>query len=136
MVWLRDWDDVCLRGNKKKVAFRGGFKSSGNVNARALLLSGPPGIGKTSAVRCIAKTFGWALIEKNASDVRNKKSLIAKMGGVIDNQLLNFKAKDLTKVKRKFIILMDEVDGMSSGGIVFFLKVFNVLRSRRLNSYN
>ena len=38
------------------------------------------------------------------------------MGGVIDNQLINFQKKDLTKVKRKFVILMDEVDGMSSGG--------------------
>ena len=79
------------------------------------MLSGPPGIGKTSAVRCLARALGWDLIEQNASDLRNKRSMMAGLAGVVDNQLLNFQKKDLTKVKRKFIILMDEVDGMSSG---------------------
>ena len=53
--WLKDWDDVCLRGHKKQVPFRKGASWSDvpNINARAALLSGPPGIGKTSAARIV-----------------------------------------------------------------------------------
>ena len=78
------------------------------------MISGPPGIGKTTAVRCLARSLGWNLIEQNASDLRNKKSLITGMGGVVNNQLLDFQRNKINAAK-KFIILMDEVDGMSSG---------------------
>ena len=44
------------------------------------------------------------------------------MAGVIDNQLINFTKTGVTKVKRDFLILMDEVDGMSSGGIFLIFK--------------
>lgn len=53
--WLKDWDDVCLRGNKKQLPFRRGasWQDIPNINARAALISGPPGIGKTSAARIV-----------------------------------------------------------------------------------
>ena len=51
--WLKDWDDVVIRGNKKQVNFRGNWQDMPRPNARACLLSGPPGIGKTSAARIV-----------------------------------------------------------------------------------
>jgi replication factor C subunit 1 len=39
------------------------------------LISGPPGIGKTTFVRLLANEYGYSLIEQNASDIRNKKSI-------------------------------------------------------------
>ena len=53
--WLKDWDDVCIRGNKKIIPVRRGMAwgETCNPNARAALLSGPPGIGKTSAARIV-----------------------------------------------------------------------------------
>ena len=53
--WLKDWDDVCIRGHKKQVPVRRGMSWSDapNLNARAALISGPPGIGKTSAARIV-----------------------------------------------------------------------------------
>ena len=44
-------------------------------NKRACLISGQPGIGKTTFVRLLAKEYGYELIEYNASDIRNKSSL-------------------------------------------------------------
>lgn len=77
LEWLRDWDDVVIHGNKKHVAFRFGasWKDVVNPNARAALLSGPPGIGKTSAARLVCRLLGYEVIETNASDTRNKAAI-------------------------------------------------------------
>ena len=57
----------------------GGFKPSSNkddgADKRALLLAGPPGIGKTSTAHVVAAEAGFEVIEFNASDTRSKKSL-------------------------------------------------------------
>ncbi len=44
---------------------------------RALVLSGTPGIGKTSSAMALAQEMGWSVVEMNASDQRT--------GGVIEN---------------------------------------------------
>lgn len=40
---------------------------------RAVLISGPPGIGKTTSAHLAAKNAGYNPIELNASDARSKK---------------------------------------------------------------
>lgn len=75
--WLKDWDDVHLRGNKKEVKFRRGqtWQDIPKMNAKAAMLSGPPGIGKTSAARIVCQALGYEVLETNASDTRNKSAI-------------------------------------------------------------
>lgn len=40
---------------------------------RAVLITGPPGIGKTTSAHLCAKLEGFTPVELNASDVRSKK---------------------------------------------------------------
>lgn len=80
-----------------------GWGTAGGV--RGALVTGPPGIGKTTAVGLIVKGCGYELIEFNASDERSALAVRkyfdeAKRSGVCG--------------KRR-VIVMDEVDGMSTG---------------------
>jgi DNA polymerase III delta prime subunit len=56
--------------------YKSGFKKPGKDGMgiyRALLVSGPPGIGKTTSAHLMAKEAGYNPIELNASDARSKK---------------------------------------------------------------
>jgi replication factor C subunit 1 len=111
--WIKSWDDVVIYGHKKETKWKGGFMGGGasvdNPNARAALISGSPGIGKTTTVRLLCKELGFNLIEQNASDMRNKNAVKGTFSSLGDSMTLTFSG-DVAKT----IILMDEVDGMSS----------------------
>lgn len=95
LEWLRDWDDVVIRGNKKAVApgnrfNRNAWVSLPNPNARAVLVSGPPGIGKTSAVRIVCRQLGFEMLEMNASDVRSKTAIQGSLSTLSGNQSIDY----------------------------------------------
>lgn len=87
----------------------------GKSKFKAALLSGQPGIGKTTSAHIICRELDLDIVEFNASDLRNKGSLISQVKGFINTYGLSENLKMRNKV-----VIMDEVDGMSSdrGGIV------------------
>ncbi|TID23926.1 hypothetical protein CANINC_003087 [Pichia inconspicua] len=94
------------------------MKGSSIDSFKAVLISGPPGIGKTTAATLISKKLGYDVIEKNASDYRSKKLLNENLRVCLDNTSVNGFFNDATKNEansKKIVLLMDEVDGMSSG---------------------
>jgi len=119
--WLDNWNNCILNGNKREINqinnfSNGKFSRPENINARALILSGPPGIGKTSTIRVLSKIKGYKNFELNASDNRNKDIINNSVGFLMNNTTLNGDS-----ISNKNLIIMDEVDGMNGnedkGGI-------------------
>jgi len=106
--WLRDWKSGAI------------FKKD---SPKALLLSGPPGIGKTTAAILCSEAEGFKPIEFNASDARSKNILKNTLSDLIGNHTMteyfnnNSKSKNeqIVRNEKNNVIIMDEVDGMSSG---------------------
>jgi replication factor C subunit 1 len=99
-----------------------GFKLAGPDGSgvfRAIMLHGPPGIGKTTAAHLVAKLEGYDIVERNASDSRSKKLIEDGLRGVLStNSLHGYFAgdgKEVNQTKKKLVLIMDEVDGMSAG---------------------
>jgi replication factor C subunit 1 len=82
--WLQAWDD-------------------GLPTTRAILVTGPPGIGKTTTIHLIAESLGYKVKEYNASDTRSVSVLRGMMALGIRRLV-------------KEVIVMDEIDGLSERG--------------------
>lgn len=96
--------------------------NSGKIKKRALLLHGPPGIGKTSLVYVAGLEIKAEIFELNASDLRNKGKL---------QEILKPAMEQRSLFKENKIILVDEVDGISSvetGGLSELLNLIDISR--------
>jgi replication factor C subunit 1 len=60
------------RSNSMKAHFKKPGKNGMNI-FRGVMITGPPGIGKTTSAHLCAKLAGFTPIELNASDARSKK---------------------------------------------------------------
>lgn len=110
-------------GNEEaKAAFVDWLKNKHHMK-KAVLLYGPPGVGKTTLVNAAANEFGFRVIEMNASDTRNEKAINAVAGPATA-----FVALDTFSTESKGnIVFMDEVDGIAGnedrGGVSALIKI-------------
>ena len=93
---------------------------TGTPSVKAVLLIGPPGVGKTASIGALSRDYNLELVEFNSSDKRNK--------GAIEDHVWKA-ATQQTLDGRLRIILLDEVDGLSGtsdrGGVNAILKIID-----------
>ncbi len=113
-------------GNEEaKATFIDWLKGKRKTAKKAVLLYGPPGVGKTALVNAAAKEFSFNLIEMNASDTRSEKAVNA-----IAKPATSYMALDAfsgeTKGKGNLLFL-DEVDGIAGnedrGGVSAIIEI-------------
>ncbi|MHA1595296.1 MAG: replication factor C large subunit [Candidatus Baldrarchaeia archaeon] len=92
--------------NKDAVLKLLNFIKTWKPGGKVALIYGPPGTGKTISVYVIARELGYEVVEMNASDVRDAKSIM-RIAGSAAMQMSLFG-------KKGKIILIDEVDGVSA----------------------
>lgn len=116
-------------GNEEaKVAFLDWLKSKRRTK-KAILLYGPPGVGKTTLVNAAASEFGFRVIEMNASDTRSEKAINA-----VARPATSFVALDtFTSDIKGNLLFLDEVDGIAGnedrGGVG---AIINIIENARV----
>ncbi|XP_021496347.1 replication factor C subunit 1 isoform X2 [Meriones unguiculatus] len=120
--WLRDWHKSSPE--EKKHAKFGKLSSKDDGSSfKAALLSGPPGVGKTTTASLVCQELGYSYVELNASDTRSKNSLKAIVAESLNNTSIKgfYTSGAAPSVSSRHALIMDEVDGMAGnedrGGI-------------------
>jgi len=131
-IWLRDWNSNHLNANGKKSS-KPNQQYYGNDNgswAKCALLSGPPGVGKTTTAYLVSKELGFDVVEMNASDTRSKKMLTGSVADTLNTTSVASmmgKGNENCGVTSKRVLLMDEVDGMAGnedrGGVAELIQL-------------
>ncbi len=108
MLWTQKYAPKTLDefvGNDKAVkriiAWISNWK---NEKKKALLVYGPPGVGKTTLMPLIAKRFNYYLIETNASDVRSAEVIKNQFEKALSQASLFYKGR---------LMVFDEIDGIA-----------------------
>ncbi|XP_062069567.1 replication factor C subunit 1 [Lepus europaeus] len=120
--WLRNWHKSSPE--EKKHAKFGKFAGKDDGSSfKAALLSGPPGVGKTTTASLVCQELGYSYVELNASDTRSKNSLKAVVAESLNNTSIKgfYSSGAAPSGSVKHALIMDEVDGMAGnedrGGI-------------------
>ncbi|MEO0236655.1 MAG: AAA family ATPase [candidate division WOR-3 bacterium] len=107
------------------------FKQRDTSIKKALLFSGCPGTSKTTVAHAVLREFGYDIKEYNASDVRSRKLVEENLDKLISMEQVD---KHFRSNFKPFGIIMDEVDGMSSGdkgGMTQLIRTINPNRGKR-----
>jgi replication factor C large subunit len=99
---------------------------------KAVLLYGPPGVGKTALVNAASREFGFTIIEMNASDTRSEKAINAVAKPATSYVALDNFTTSQTQGKGNLLFL-DEVDGIAGnedrGGVGAIIKIVEEART-------
>lgn len=128
--WLKEWDEcVFKRKNHRKERHRqyiqakygypdsnGGDKGGehmwkdpyGRPRERIMMISGPPGLGKTTLAHVIGAHAGYNVYELNASDART--------AGAVEDVIKMALESGSLKDPRPTLVVIDEIDGATGGG--------------------
>ncbi|KAK5121620.1 hypothetical protein LTR85_004792 [Meristemomyces frigidus] len=122
MHWLKRWDQIVFPGSyrPKQKTKASGEPFEEKAHRKILMLTGPPGLGKTTLAHVCAKQAGYEVQEINASDERSSsvvKGRIRDMVGTENVKGVDTKTVDgkVRKAGKPVCVIVDEVDGVVSG---------------------
>jgi len=106
-----------LVGNRKTIQrlvhWARQWQSETPPQKKAVILSGPPGIGKTSCAYALASDFHWTPIELNTSDARNEQCIKSVATAGATHQTFDDQGQFIrTDAGGRKLIILDEADNL------------------------
>ena len=103
--WLKDFKILKSKPNSDKLEF--------NNFPKVLLLSGEPGVGKTSLAHLLLKENGYHVIEHNSSNIRGKKNIEKFFRKSLSYDYI---LDVFNNYQNPLSLIMDEIDTLCLGG--------------------
>ncbi|PMD23364.1 hypothetical protein NA56DRAFT_569174 [Hyaloscypha hepaticicola] len=123
--WLKAWDSLVFpkSGKAKPVATKrpGAEAEEEKPHRKILLLSGPPGLGKTTLAHVCARQAGYEVMEINASDERSSNVVKGRIRTSVGTEsvktgsTITTKSGQVKKIAHPLCVVVDEVDGVVGG---------------------
>ncbi|TGO13583.1 hypothetical protein BTUL_0067g00260 [Botrytis tulipae] len=122
--WLKAWDPIVFpKSGKPKVAptKKFGEPEDEKLHRKILLLTGPPGLGKTTLAHVCARQAGYEVMEINASDERSRDVVKGRIRTSVGTEnvktgsTVTSKSGHVSKNAHPLCVVVDEVDGVVGG---------------------
>ncbi|KAG8528546.1 uncharacterized protein KY384_007464 [Bacidia gigantensis] len=119
--WLKAWDSIVFPGLAKPTPLRKTTEvEDAKTHKKILMLTGPPGLGKTTLAHVCARQAGYEVMEINASDERSSAVVRGRIKDAAGTETVrgakrSSKQGKTPKAGRPVCVVIDEVDGVVAG---------------------
>ncbi|KAF3311517.1 hypothetical protein TWF173_008337 [Orbilia oligospora] len=110
--WLKGWDSIVFGAAAGKKNDKS-MLSEEQRSRRILLVTGPPGLGKTTMAHVLAKQAGYEPLEINASDDRTASVVKNRIKDVVGTNTVHMGD---AKRGKPICVVIDEIDGVTGDG--------------------